>query len=152
MGWVAPLAGGAASGLGSIFGGKAQADAAKYAADVQSQAANHAADVQAKSAADALAFQKLQAHQDFLNAQAASRGNYDQWAARQGRLSTLGQMVGSKPFVIPAYVPMQEADGASPAAPTTGVPQGYPNPNVTTMGRAFLRMPNGGRIPPGIQT
>lgn len=137
-----PLALGAGTATAGIVGAKLSSGAASDAADKQTQAANHAADVQAQSARDALAFQQQQAHQDFLNAQAASRGNYDQWAARQGRLSTLGQMVGSRPFVIPNYVPMQEANGVppapSPGAPqTTGAPVGYRNPNITTMANAL---------------
>ncbi len=140
-----PIGIGAGTAIAGIVGGGAalasgalQSHAAGNAADLNTQAANHAADVQAQSARDALAFQRQQAAQDFNNAQAASRGNYDQWAARQGRLSTLGQMVGQKPFVIPAYVPMQQAPDA---------PQQQANPqanqNLTTMGQAFLRQPNG---------
>src|SRR6185312_13089287 len=105
---------------------------AKYAADKQTAAAEQIAQAQQKSAADALAFQKQQAAQDLANAQAASRGNYDQWAARQGRLSTLGQMVGMSPFQIPAYVPIQSVPDPT-AAPTNGAPAGYTNPNVTSM-------------------
>ncbi len=129
-----PLALGAGTATAGIVGAKLSSNAARDAAGLSTDAANHAADVQAQSARDALAFQRQQAQQDFNNAQAASRGNYDQWAARQGRLSTLGQMVGQKPFVIPAYVPMQQA-------PEQGPPQAVPpsgNPNVTTMGNAFL--------------
>lgn len=133
------LVAGATAG-GAVASGAIQSRAAGKAADAQTQASNYAAEQQAKSAREALAFQRQQAHQDFLNAQNAQRGNYDQWAARQGRLSTLGQMVGSKPFVIPAYVPMQEAPEAG--TPPAGLPPSG-NPNVTTFGQAFLRQPNG---------
>lgn len=127
-----PLALGAGTATAGIVGAKMQSGAAEDAASLQTQAANHAADVQAKSAADALAFQKQQAAQDLANAQAAQQGNYNQWAARQGRLSTLGQMVGLKPFQIPAYVPIQSVPAAG--APTTGAPAGYRNGNITSMG------------------
>lgn len=78
------------------------------AAALQSSAAKDAASKQQASAADALAFQRQQAAQDFANAQVAQKGNYDQWAARQGRLSSLGQLVGMQPFNIPAYQPLQQ--------------------------------------------
>ena len=134
-----PLALGAGTATAGIIGAKMQSSAAKDAADLQTQAANHAADVQAKSAADALAFQKQQAAMDQARAEAAQRGNYDQWAARQGRLSTLGQMVGMKPFQIPAYVPIANLSQVTP----NGIPSNQVSPNVTTMGNAFLRMPSG---------
>jgi hypothetical protein len=107
-------------GAFDMAGGKAQADAA-----------THAADLQSKSAADALAFQKQQAAQDFANAQTTAQANYGQWAARQGRLSTLGQMVGLQPFNIPAYVPMTQV--ADPTA----------DPTNRTASMAALGRPNG---------
>lgn len=126
----------------SVAAGAIGSHAAGEAADKQTAAANYAADVQAKSAAEALAFQKQQAAQDLANAQAASRGNYDQWAARQGRLSTLGQMVGMKPFQIPAYVPIQSVPQATPSGPNTPTaPTGYRNPHITNMG-ALVRNVN----------
>jgi hypothetical protein len=124
------------SGLFNMFGAKKQSDAAENVAQQQSAAAKYSADAQQKSAADALAFQKQQAAQSLANAQAAQQGNYNQWAARQGRLSTLGQMVGLKPFQIPAYVPIQSVPDPS-AAQQSGAPQGYVNPNITSMGNAL---------------
>ncbi len=134
-----PLALGAGTAAAGLGGAYMSSSASKDAADMQTQAANHAADVQKQSADAALAFQKQQAAQDLANAQAAQRGNYDQWAAKQGRLSTLGQMVGMKAFQIPAYVPIQSAAQQTP----NGTPMNQANPNVTTMGNAFLRQPNG---------
>lgn len=113
-----PLAIGAGTAGAGIIGAKMQAGAADDAAQAQLQASR-----------EALAFQKQQAAQDLSNAQAAQRGNYDQWAAKQGRLSTLGQMVGLKPFQIPAYVPIQNVNQVTP----TGT-----NPNVVPMSRAFM--------------
>ena len=132
------------SGAFNYAGGKAQADAAKYAADQTTSAARYAADQQQKSTAAALDFQKQQAAQDFNNAQAAQQGNYNQWAAKQGRLSTLGQSVGLKAFDIPAYVPLQQAapsaSGIAPSGPTQNAstqPVDTQNPNITTMGAAM---------------
>lgn len=133
--WGAVAAGGSAAA--GIYGANKQAGAAEDAAQLQTQAANHGADVQKQSADAALAFQKQQSAQDLANAQAASRGNYDQWAAKQGRLSTLGQMVGLKPFQIPNYVPIQSVPSPQAPPPSNGAPQGYTNPNVTSMAQAF---------------
>ena len=146
-----PIGIGAGTAIAGIVGGGAaitsgilQSKATGNAADLQTQAANHAADVQAQSAANTLAFQQQQAQQAFNNAQAAQQGNYNQWAAKEGRLSTLGQMVGSKPFAIPAYVPLQQAP---PIAAPTGTqnasttPSDTQNPNVTTMGAAVTSTP-----------
>ena len=119
-----------------IYAANKSSGAATDAAQLQTQAANHAADVQKQSADAALAFQKQQAAQTLANAQSAQQGNYNQWAARQGRLSTLGQMVGLKPFQIPAYVPIQSVPDPT-AAPTSGAPAGYTNPNVTSMANAL---------------
>lgn len=135
---IAGLAGAGAAVTGGILSSKG----AGNAADLQTQAANHAADVQAQSAKDALAFQKQQAAQDLANAQSAQQGNYNQWAAKQGRLSTLGQMVGLQPFQIPAYVPIQDATTQPSASATTPTAAATPppdtqNPNVTTMGAAM---------------
>lgn len=130
------IIGGAIGGIGSMFGGKAQADAASRAAEAQTKAATYAANVQAQSAAKALEFQKQQAAQDLMRADATQRGNYDQWAARQGRLSTLGQMVGMQPFQIPGYVPLTGANQVTPS----GTPANSPNPNVRPMSD-LLRAP-----------
>lgn len=131
-----PIIGGAIGGIGSMFGGKAQADAMQVAAQKQTEAANFAATKQAESAANALAFQKQQAAQDLATANSTQHANYDQWAARQGRLSTLGQMVGLRPFQIPAYVPIQNTQGVT----ATGTPANAPNPNVQPMSN-LLRYP-----------
>jgi hypothetical protein len=115
-----PLAIGAGTAGAGIFGAKMQSDSADQAAQLQ-----------AKAAANALAFQKQQAAQDFANAQTTAHANYDQWAAKQGRLSTLGQMVGLQPFNIPGYVPM------------TQVPDSTADPTNRTASMAMLGRPNG---------
>jgi hypothetical protein len=135
---------------GAIAGGALSAHASNKAADTQTQAANHAADVQAKAAADALAFQKAQAAQDLITANATQKANYDQWAAKEGRLSRLSSFTGGGTFDIPAYSPIPSAAPASaptaaPAAytppPTTPAPSAQPS-YTTTMAHAM--MPNGG--------
>src|SRR5262249_38113815 len=106
---TALLIGGLAGGGSSLAGGL-----------LQKSAAGDAADAQLKATREALQFQLEQAAQGFANAEATRRGNYDQWAAQQGRLSTLGQMLGMKPFTIPAYVPLQRVQTANPYATSMG--------------------------------
>lgn len=159
--WGAVTAG--AAGTAAVVAGHEQASAATDAANttsaaatkaaqLQTDAANHSADVQGKSAANALAFQEKQAAQDLATANATQRANYDQWAAKEGRLSTLGQSIGLKPFQIPSYVPITSASGvtqtgtpAGTVAPS-GVGAAAPSaasgaPNVTTLGSAIARAP-----------
>jgi hypothetical protein len=95
------------------------AGAAIYGANKTSGAATHAADLTSKAAADTLTFQKQQAAQELAKAQATQKASYDQWAARQGNLSTLGQMMGLPQRNIPAYVPTINT-GAPPAPPLPG--------------------------------
>lgn len=102
-------AGTAGAGVASA---KIQSNAAGKAAKLATTSANYSADVQSKSNADALAFQKQQAAQDLATANATQRANYDQWAARESRLGSLGEMVGLGPRSIPGYVPITGADGA----------------------------------------
>lgn len=167
-----PLALGAGTATAGIVGAKLSSDASGKAADLTTQAANHAADVQGQGAKDTLAFQERAAQQDFLNAENAQHGNYDQFAARQGRLSTLGQMVGLKPFDIPAYRPLQQAPQTQAPGPMQGGPQAPPsyvaqpgapalnpalmggntgvvNPNVTSMSSAFGSQPPAQANPSG---
>lgn len=118
------------SGLFGFLGAGKQADAAKEAAKSQSQAAmygvdkttaaaQYAADQQAKSTAEALAFQKQQAAQDQANFNSTSGANYGQWAAREGRLSSIGQALGLPARDIPAFVPSPTLT-SSQTAPISG--------------------------------
>src|SRR2546429_297363 len=79
-----------------------------FAANKQASAERYAADLQAKSIADALGFTKQQAEGDWRNQELTRRGNFDQWAATQGRLGTLGEMFGMRPRYIPPYVPSED--------------------------------------------
>lgn len=111
-----PIALGAGTATAGVIGAKIQSNAAKKAADTQAASANYAADVQAKSNAESLAFQREQAAQDLARANALQEGNYNQWAAREGRLSNFGQMLGLPARTIPPYVPIPGASGG--AAPS----------------------------------
>lgn len=115
------LASGAIAAGGQIAGSALSAHAAGSAAKRETEASNYAAAAQAKAAADALAFQKEQAAQDLAIAEATRKANYDQWAAKQGRLSNLSVLTGAGRQEIPAYSPIPTA-----SAP----PQGTPAPNL----------------------
>lgn len=119
---IAAAGGFGAAALSSHAAGSAadtQAAAAKDAADKQTAAANYAAEQQAKSTAEALAFQKQQAAQDQANFNSTSGANYGQWAAREGRLSSIGQALGLPARDIPAFVPSPTLS-SSQTAPTSG--------------------------------
>jgi len=88
---------------GAAIAAHETAGAAKEGAQLQTTAANHAADLQSAAADKTLALTKQQAETDWRNSQQTQRANYDQWAAREGRLSSLGAMVGLGPREIPAF-------------------------------------------------
>ncbi len=128
MAWVAPVASGAASGLGSIFGGKEQAAATTHAADVTSAAANHAADVQAQSAKEALAFQEAQAQNTAQNNEANRAANYALMAAKAAKFGSIGDVLGrglgggvTPPPYVPGVLPNFTA-GQPNATPPAGTP------------------------------
>lgn len=74
-----------------------------------------AARAQAKAQREALAFQKRLAQNDFANTEVTRHANYDQWAARERRIGSIGEMLGWGAREIPAYVggvnPYFETDG-----------------------------------------
>lgn len=133
---LAIVAGSAISGaIAAHASGKAseaQSAAAKESADIQTKSANYAADVQSKSTADALDFQKEQAAQDQANFNSTSGANYGQWAAREGRLSSIGQALGLPARNIPAFVPSPTIS-SNQTAPTTGqtAPGQQPSGNLS---------------------
>lgn len=106
---------GIASGIGAIVGAHKQSKAATHAADLVSTATSHAADLEAEANAKELAFKQEQAKRDYMTAEANRRANYDQWRAREGRLGTLGEMIGQGSRQLPEYVPL-------PAYSETGAP------------------------------
>lgn len=117
---IAGAAGAGATAAAGIYGANKQSSAANNAAKLQTDAANQAAQLQSKSAADALAFQKDQAAQDLATTNATQKANYDQWAAREGRLSNFGQALGLAPRNTPAYQPLPNTLGSTQTAPNAG--------------------------------
>lgn len=124
---AAAIAGGAA-----IYRAHKQSSAANNAAKLTTSAANHAADVQGKSAAEALTFQRQQAENDAKNTEATRRANYDQWAARERRLGSVGEALGYGTRNIPAYVPTIDPHYDTPMVPPT------PQPRRPTSVAAYL--------------
>jgi hypothetical protein len=134
------LAGGAQA-TGQIVAAHKSASAAKKAAQLQTSSANYAADKEAEATRQALDFQKAEAARARADAEVTRRANYDQWAAQQRRLGTLGQLLGLAPAEIPPYVPLDASAstlgaampwmganraGAAPGAPgTASVPNDY---------------------------
>lgn len=98
---------------GALAAAKIGSNAYTKGAAQQTAATNYAADSQAKSNADTLAFQREQSARDLMMAESTQRANYDQWAAREGRLSSLGELIGAGPRNIPSYVPIGQSGGAT---------------------------------------
>lgn len=147
--WALITAAAAPAGA-QVAGSYLQSRGANKATKAQVDAANYAAQQQAKSAADALAFQKQQAAQDLAIAESTQHANYDQYAARQGRLSNLSVLTGAGKQDIPAYVPIPVAPQAPPpvAAPAD-VWNGAPPAQGSTVTSMSALMPQ--RAPtPGV--
>jgi hypothetical protein len=105
----------------SIYGANKQAGAAETAAKLQTDAANHAADVQAQSNREALQFEREQAAYAAQQTEVDRHANYDQWAARQRRVGSIGDYLGFKGTAnnLPAYVPGVVPDfGSAVASPS----------------------------------
>lgn len=131
-GW-GTLAGAGIGLFGSLFGASEQSGAATAAANINAQAqeqiaqmnANaqkYAADLAAKSSAAGLDFSKAGAENSFQNNEVSRAGNYDQWAAAQNRIGSVGKLLGFGDRVIPAYRP-----GVDPQFTGSG---GAPSPIV----------------------
>lgn len=98
------LAAGAAAG-GTVASGVIQSKAAGSAARATTNASNYAAQQQAEASRRTEQFQREQAQAAWKAAETDRRGNYDQWAARERRLGSVGEVLGWGPRDIPAYVP-----------------------------------------------
>lgn len=96
---------GMTSGTGQVISSGIGAATQLYGAKKQADAANNAAGLQSEAAKQALDFAKTQATQEQANFEATQHANYDQYAARENRLSALGAYVGLPARQIPAYVP-----------------------------------------------
>lgn len=118
--------GAGATAVGGIVGAHESSNAATSAAKTQADAATKAAELQKQSNDAALQFQKEQAQRDLDQANAMAQANYGQWAAREGRISSIGQALGLPGRDIPAYTPIPGSTGSGmpasqSAAPTTTV-------------------------------
>lgn len=91
--------------FGNLWGAHAQSSAANRGADMSAEAMRYAADLNARAQADSLRYLQQQGGNAFANAEASRHGNYDQWAARERRLGSIGEMLGYGSREIPAYVP-----------------------------------------------
>lgn len=138
--WTA-IASGATIGA-NIWGAKKQTSAQQNAAQIQADAAKETARIQAESAAKAaalqkqandetLAFSKQQATYGAQSTEVDRHANYDQWAAQQRRLGSIGEMVGLGPREIPGYVasptPNFDTPGGGGAMSGAGI-VGTPSP------------------------
>lgn len=88
-----------------IIGAKMQSGAINRGTQLQTNAANYAADKAAESSASTERFLREQAQAKWKADETANRANYDQWAAREKRLGSVGDILGYGPREIPAYVP-----------------------------------------------
>ena len=135
--WLGTAIAGIAGGTGAIVGAKMQSGAARKVADTQTTAANYAADKQEAANQRAEAFQRQAAQNAYLNDEAARRGNYEQWAATEGRRGSIGVMLGLGPRNIPAYVPGVDPgfDGGGATSGTMPVDGRPPLSRVDQFGR-----------------
>lgn len=134
---AAPFFWGAIASAGGAIGGaalsarasgkaaQAQTQAATAASNAQIQAANEAARLQKESNDAALRFQQQEAAYARAENARTDRANYDQWAAKQGYISSLGQQIGLPARNLPAYVPPSgagTAEGSPSGAPAGPLP------------------------------
>lgn len=116
---VIPLAIVAAGAVGSAIAGHEAAGAATTGANINAKATGDAAKLQADANAATLKYEQGQADQTQQNFNTTQHANYDQWAARQGRLSAYGQLFGAPAQEIPGYV-QPTTLGSMATAPTAG--------------------------------
>lgn len=115
--WAGPygmLIGAGIGALGSWYGSKKQSDTAQKQID----AARQAEQDQLAANQKALDFQQQQALADYQQREAANRANYEQWKAKEQRLSQIGQMLGLPPRSIPDYVPLPQPNYSGGAGGT----------------------------------
>jgi hypothetical protein len=151
-GAAAPFFWGAiASAGGSVAAAAIGSHASGKAADKQVEATTRAAELQKQSNDEALAFQKEEARRAYIAAESDRHANYDQWAAGQRRLSTVGDLLGLGPREIPAYVPMPAYDtgsGSTPA-PSSAMPASAmpASASATPPGTVLMQAPDGSTRP-----
>jgi hypothetical protein len=110
-----------------LYAAHKQGQAAEQAAETQASSADKAAQLASQSNQAALDFAKQQAEADWRNSETANRANYEQNAARERRLGTLGGLIGRGPREIPDYVASQDPNftgGGQPGGAPGGAPAG----------------------------
>jgi hypothetical protein len=117
------IAAGATTGA-SVYAANKSSGAAETAAKLQTDAANHAADVQSKSTADALAFQRQQAENEWLNSQNTQKANYEQSKARYGSIAGVASQYGLNLAGMPDYAPGVDPHYTDPSTPAPGTVAG----------------------------
>jgi hypothetical protein len=143
--WMA-VAAGAGAGA-TVYASNRAANAQTEAAQMQADAANRAGDLQAGAAHDALGFQESEASRNQANFEATQRANYEQWAAQQQRMSSLGQMAGLPARNIPGFVSTNTymPNGAGPASGAHG--GGVTDPSVIARAQSITDATTRGLAP-----
>lgn len=136
--------------FGNLFGAHQQSNAADKAAQIAADAAKYGVDQQTAAAQRAEAFERQQAENAYLNAEADRKGNYDQWAAGQRLHNSVRSALGYGAQDIPAYVGGVDPRFMDPGAPapTPGGPVAPP-PNTGIAGNAAAVASTRGLPAPG---
>lgn len=102
----------------NLYGQNKQANAVQDAASQQFASTKYATDAQSKSNADMLAYLQGQAGYQNTVAEVNRQANYEQWAAKQKQLGSVGEMLGLPARAIPAYVPLPTNTASAPVGTT----------------------------------
>ena len=111
---------------GAVGGAAISSRSASGAARRQSEATTEAARLEDEAAKRAEAFQRQQAQQQWAEAEAVRRANYDQWSARQRSLNAFRQKHGYGATEIPGYVASQDPGYGGGPPPEASLPAGAP--------------------------
>jgi len=123
----------AASAGATVYAAKKQSETAREGAELQSKAVTESTKIQDKSQAEALAFAKAQAENEYRNQEVARQANYQQWLPREQRMSAFGQTVGLPSRNIPGYMPGVDPNytgGPMPATIAGVVGQAAPSGSI----------------------
>jgi hypothetical protein len=129
--WGATAAG-VTAGAG-LYGAHKAGQAAEKGAAIAAGSADRAAELQSQGNREALQFAREQAEADYQNYEVANRANYEQNAARERRLGTLGGLIGRSPREIPAYqasIDPNFTGGGRPGGAPGGAPAGGGDPKL----------------------
>lgn len=116
-----------------LWGAHKTSQAADRSAQIMADAQRYIAELTGKANADALAFQKDLAGNAFDNTEVGRRMDYGQWAAKEGRLGYLGDLMGLPKREIPAFIPGVNPNfgGGAPTASARGEVPAAPQGNWT---------------------